>query len=213
MAWDFNGSNDNMEGNIGLIGFPHTIACWFNTDSNTTNQTLLTLNNGSVSQALSPSSSLRLVSTGVTRAVSSSTTGNTLVTGSTPYTTNTWQHIAATFAATNSRSHYFQGLLENSNTTDNRNSTPAWVIIGSGGNGTYSPLQYTNGRIAEVGVWNAVLTADEILSLARGVKPSLIRPQSLYTYIPLVRDVADYRNGVSITNNATAVAVHTRRYA
>ena len=70
------------------------------------------------------------------------------------------------------------------------------------------------GRIAEVGLWNAALTASEIASLADGMTCDKVRPQSLVFYAPLIRDLQDLRGGLSITNNNTAtVANHPRVYA
>jgi hypothetical protein len=72
---------------------------------------------------------------------------------------------------------------------------------------------YLNGSLAEVGIWNAALTAAEVLSLARGMSPSLIRPQSLTIYAPLVRDLIDKKSGLTITNNnGSTVSNHTRIY-
>jgi hypothetical protein len=63
------------------------------------------------------------------------------------------------------------------------------------GDGTpLSELQ--DGRTAEVGIWNAALTAAEIASLAKGMTPDKIRPQSLVFYAPLVRDLIDVRGGL-----------------
>lgn len=73
---------------------------------------------------------------------------------------------------------------------------------------------YTNGLIAEVGIWNAALTAAEIASLAKGMTCDKIRPQSLVFYAPLVRDLIDAKGGRTITNNNGAtVANHPRVYA
>jgi hypothetical protein len=73
---------------------------------------------------------------------------------------------------------------------------------------------FANCLIAEVGIWNAALTADEIASLADGMTCDKVRPQSLVFYVPLVRDLQDVRGGLSITNNNTAtVANHPRVYA
>lgn len=213
MAWDFDGTNDMMEGDLGVTYSPPiTMACWFNSDTTATNTTLLTFNNGSDAENLSQSLSLRLVSTGFPRVASSSGAGNTLVTGTTPYQLNKWHHIVGTFPSTTSRSIWFDGILENSNTTESRVSNPRWVIIGNGSGGTYSPNQYYNGRLAEIAIWTAVLNADEIMSLAKGIKPIQIRPQSLLVYIPLIKDIQEYSSGIKITNNATQSAFHTRRY-
>lgn len=73
---------------------------------------------------------------------------------------------------------------------------------------------FYNGQAAEVGIWNAALTADEIASLADGFTCDKVRPQSLVFYAPLVRDLIDYKRGLTITNNNTAtVANHPRVYA
>jgi hypothetical protein len=74
--------------------------------------------------------------------------------------------------------------------------------------------QYHDGQIAEVGIWNAALTADEIASLADGMTCDKVRPQSLVFYAPLVRELQDVKGGLTITNNNTAtVANHPRVYA
>ncbi len=68
--------------------------------------------------------------------------------------------------------------------------------------------------MAEIGIWNAVLTAAEIASLAKGMTPDKICPQSLVFYAPLVRNLVDAKGGLTITNNNSAtVANHPRVYA
>ena len=70
-----------------------------------------------------------------------------------------------------------------------------------------------NGLIAEVGIWNAALTAEEVASLAKGMTCYKVRPQSLVFYAPLVRDLTDQKGGLTITNNGGAtVANHPRIY-
>lgn len=67
---------------------------------------------------------------------------------------------------------------------------------------------------AEVGIWNAALTASEVASLAKGMTCDKVRPQSLVFYAPLVRDLNDQKGGLTITNNnAATVAAHPRVYA
>lgn len=73
---------------------------------------------------------------------------------------------------------------------------------------------YANALIAEVGIWNAALTAEEIASLANGMTCDKVRPQSLVFYAPLGRDLIDVKNGLTITNNnGTIVADHPRIYS
>ncbi len=70
-----------------------------------------------------------------------------------------------------------------------------------------------NGLIAEVGLWNVALTAEEIASLAKGMTCDKVRPQSLVFYAPLVRNLVDAKGGLTITNNNSAtVANHPRIY-
>lgn len=74
--------------------------------------------------------------------------------------------------------------------------------------------QFAEGLVAEVGIWNAALTAAEIASLAAGMTCDKVRPQSLVFYAPLVRDLVDVKGGLTITNNNGAtVANHPRVYA
>jgi hypothetical protein len=69
------------------------------------------------------------------------------------------------------------------------------------------------GQIADVGVWNVALTAEEVASLAKGMACDKVRPQSLVFYAPLARDLIDVRGGRTITNNNGAtVANHPRIY-
>jgi hypothetical protein len=73
---------------------------------------------------------------------------------------------------------------------------------------------YFAGSIAEFGIWNAALTAEEVASLAKGMTCDKVRPQSLVFYAPLVRDLNDQKGGLAITNNNGAtVANHPRVYA
>jgi hypothetical protein len=72
---------------------------------------------------------------------------------------------------------------------------------------------FATALIAEVGIWNAALTAAEIASLAKGMTCDKIRPQSLVFYAPLVRDLIDQKGGLTINTNAATVANHPRVYA
>jgi hypothetical protein len=90
--------------------------------------------------------------------------------------------------------------------------TPTETIIGARRNNTIGA--YFPGRLAEVGIWNAELTADEIASLSDGFTCDKVRPQSLIFYSPLIRDIQDVRGGLTITNNNTATVItHPRVYA
>ena len=69
-----------------------------------------------------------------------------------------------------------------------------------------------DGRISEVGIWDAVLTASEIAQLAQRMKPMRVRPQNLQFYAPLVRELIDVRGGLAGAATGTSAADHPRVY-
>lgn len=90
---------------------------------------------------------------------------------------NTWHHVAAVFAAINDRAAFLDGANK---VSDANTRTPVGLDITSiGRRGHSAPALYFSGRIAEVGVWNVALTDDEILSLAKGMPPCMVRPANL----------------------------------
>lgn len=124
-----------------------------------------------------------------------------------------WVHCAGTFVSTTNRTTYQNGVAATTNTTNvGTLNTPDTISIGAGWATTIGG--YSNADIADVGIWNAALTAAEIASLADGMTCDKVRPQSLVFYAPLVRDLVDVKGGLTITNNNTAtVANHPRVYA
>jgi hypothetical protein len=129
------------------------------------------------------------------------------------YSANVWHHAAGVVSGSSSRVAYMNGNAGTTGTIPVVTTGMNRVMVGArriaGGTGAY-----LNGRVADVGIWDVALTADEIASLAKGVPCRLIRPQSLVFYAPLIRDLQDTRGGLSITNNNTAtVADHPRIYA
>lgn len=69
------------------------------------------------------------------------------------------------------------------------------------------------GDFAELGMWQATLSAAEAASLAKGMTCDKIRPQSLVYYTPLVRDIQDLARGMTLTDTNSTVANHPRVYA
>jgi hypothetical protein len=119
---------------------------------------------------------------------------------------NIWLHGAGLFIANASRRAYY-----NNNTATNTQTVTSVtydrLFLAGFGQGAIGP------RLAEFAMWTAELTADEIASLEQGFKPFRVRPQNLLYYIPLVRDVADFRSGIALTPTDTpTVADHPRVY-
>jgi len=74
-----------------------------------------------------------------------------------------------------------------------------------------APGAYANGDIAEVGVWNVTLTAEEIAGLAKGFRCRMIRPQSLRFDLRMIRDLQDLSQALAMTNtNGATVSPHPR---
>jgi hypothetical protein len=66
----------------------------------------------------------------------------------------------------------------------------------------------TKFNIAEVGIWNIALGADDVASLAKGNIPLRVRPESLVKYFPLTGtsvEVVTGATGASHTVTPTAV--------
>lgn len=100
------------------------------------------------------------------------------------YNSNAWNHVVGVEISASSRSCMLNG---GTIATDSTNQTPSGTInnfyIGTyTGGGSAKPM---SGRIAEIGLWNVALTADEQMALAKGFSPLLIRPQSLQGYWPI----------------------------
>jgi len=72
---------------------------------------------------------------------------------------------------------------------------------------------WSTGDFAEIGMWQASLSDDEIASLGKGMTCDKIRPQSLVYYTPLVRDIQDLARGMTLTDTNSTVANHPRVYA
>jgi hypothetical protein len=212
MAYQFNGTNQDLRTSsapVNAQNSPLTIAVFVNlrgsltafngicaiNDSNNA-YTLFTTNLGKIGASHSS------VSTNTFGAISTNSISQ-----------NTWFHAAAVIPSISIRSVFLNGD-ENQNTTSLSSINASTnVSIGSRrASGSFG--LFGNIFAAEMGIWNAALTAAEIASLAKGMTCDKVRPQSLVFYAPLVRDLIDAKGGLTITNNNGAtVAQHPRVYA
>ena len=213
MAYDFNGTNQYLStASAPVTAMPLTMACWHRPAQTAAARAVLaisTIGGGGVgrfqiSQLVSPAGT----------TASSVTDGGTAVDAVATKTlvANTWYHSAAVFTSSSNRSAFIDGS-ETNNTVSNVGPTaPDQFLVGSRYAAAFGA--YFDGDIAEVGIWNAALTAAEVASLADGFTCDKVRPQSLVFYAPLIRNLQDVRGGLTITNNNTAtVANHPRVYA
>lgn len=168
---------------------PFTVACWFFLDSVSVNSTFISIPDKDVNTHYFV---LNFENAGLVRwrvradgfATADTTAGPSI---------STWHHTVAVEAASNDHSVYLDGGNVGTNTVSRAPTGVDRTSIGR--HGAATPGQYMGGRLAECGIWNAALNADEISSLAAGYSPLFVRPQSLVAYWPLIRDEDQDRVG------------------
>lgn len=94
-----------------------------------------------------------------------------------PTATGTWYSAMAVFASSTSRTAYFNGANDGSNTTSNIPSGINKLRIGSS-----MTDKFHNGLIAQAAVWNVALDATQAALYASGVPAPLIAPENLVAY-------------------------------
>ena len=120
-------------------------------------------------------------------------------------TASTWEHWAGTFD-TNSHYAYLNGTPGPQITT--AVTMADWANIHIGAFNYNGFMDYIDGAIAEVGIWNAILTPAEMAILNKGYSPLFVRPANLVHYLPLIRNNNDIVGGMALTpiNNPTVRA-------
>lgn len=110
------------------------------------------------------------------------TTQNALSSGT--ISTNTWYHGAGVWNGVSSRSVFLDNVkVTNSNTVT---ALAGVDNVSVGKFQTTSSVNYFDGSIEELGIWDVALTDSEINSLYRRVSPLLVRPSRLIWYIPFL---------------------------
>ena len=179
---------------------PFTWTCWFNSDQDDLHQILLFLGDKDddddywffrLSGATGGDPLIHLVK-------KAGFAGATTTTG---FTAGKWHFAAGVEVAANSRKAYIDGGSVGS---DANNLTPNAgeidrLAIGYKANG--NPGSPTSGIIGEAAIWDAALTADELLALAAHIWAPRIRPGNLVFYLPMwtVADLTDLVGGRLLT--------------
>lgn len=203
MAYLFNGTTQNLSAPPPVTGGAMSYSCWFY-------PTVITRVLVSIGVSGALHRNQLTMSTGQYLQASTVGSVNTNATTSVQYSLNAWSHGCAVFD-TSYRQVYLNGAGGTADFTASTQNTFNDLRIGARYATTLG--NYFAGNLAEAAVWNARLTADEAASLAKGISPRLIRPQSLVFYAPLIRDLIDIRGGLTIANNNGAtVADHPRIY-
>ena len=226
MAYTFNGSNQYLSATASPLGTgqlgDHTIAFWVQAAAQNgvwlfsiSRSTETTGFNNPAVGVLSTTAGrvnyfLRANSSGNALAWATGVSG-----ASGPVAFNSsWNHVAVRLSGTTASTWINGALGEQSTTGLEVPTTTGLNRLGIAALVRGNVAAYAAATVAEVGVWSAAITDEEIASLARAVSPALVRPQSLAFFAPLIRDVRDIRAGLAITNNNSAtVADHPRVYA
>ena len=188
MSWDFDGVDDWV-GNTTVApvtGIPATVSFWFNPDTSSSTS-LINICNASGQDGLRI---IHLTSAGV-RATSVVGGVGTAADSTTSVNVGSWNHVCAIFASTTSRTIYLNGGGQATNTVSSSPASFNRFHIGSRRINSVTDT-FFNGLMAEIGIWNVALTADEVRSLNKGTSCRLIRPRSLVFYAPLIRQLLDY---------------------
>lgn len=129
------------------------------------------------------------------------------------YATNTWHTVGGVHVSNTSRSVFLNGTKNTSVGNAAGITNVPFLGVGIRYNSLTTPNSPALGiSIAEVGVWDAVLTDEEFGILAKGVSPLSVRPQNLKHYIPLVRDPVDYMLSPPTVSGSPTIVDHPRVY-
>lgn len=132
-------------------------------------------------------------------------------------TANTWHSVGAIYDGSNLRS-YLEGVADgvsSSSSVGSASNCQVDILCAlTTANTLDSSSNFSIGEIAELAIWNVVLTADEIASLSKGMRATRIRPASLVYYAPFIRELGDIKGGLIARKLAgtEVIADHPRVY-
>lgn len=208
MSYSINGTTQYLIGGSAPVSaVPLTMACWFNGNNTLTGALVsLSTNGGTARYSLVASGPSGIIQAGATNSGGSGANGLS----STGFSSSVWNHAAAVYASTTSRSAFLNGGNKGTDTTSITASADRTLI---GARISTTVGAFFTGRIAEVGIWSVDLADSEVASLAAGFPPPMIRPQSLIFYAPLIREFLDFKAGLALTNTASGTVLeHPRVY-
>lgn len=177
-----------------LTAVPMTVAGWGRTDNAAGNEVLFGL---ARSNSDAHYMMLRFTSGGNAGWQVKEAATWKLVSSTTNFSTNTWHHLCGVDAAVNDHRIYLDAAGK---ATDSTSVTPVGLDRTSIGRlGRSSPIYYLSGGACHIGIWNIVLTEQQIWWLAHGrhgdgrpVLPPDIRPDALVGYWPLDGNDRDF---------------------
>jgi hypothetical protein len=182
-----------------ITGAPCTIVAWFNPDNDTDNLNICkvtTSGQDRLELGLSGSSSPDRVS-----ALAARTSGTSASAVAGDYAPSSWQHAAAVFASSTSRTAYYNGVAGTLNASSIVSAGMDRVSIATGYSGGTRNANNMKGKLAHIAIWNMALSGTDIASLATpGTLPSSVQSGNLVFYAPLTGGIAkDLVSNTSLT--------------
>jgi hypothetical protein len=197
------------------VAFPISIGFWWKGTghSNFTyimSKVLLAGDHPSYGFSFNASGELRfLIGWGINPSDVTSTTG---ASGSGAVYDGNWHYVTGTYDGTTIW-HYVDGVAMDSKPETRAIAYAALPLFLGSFDGS---ILGAAGVIAETSIWNVALSTDDIASLVKGIATTLVRPDKLVEYWPLVGTFSPEMDEVStmdLTINGTvAAAEHTRIY-
>lgn len=182
---------------------PFTVGCWFNTVDDGVTEALMSFADSSVPDQrfflwLQGNIAGDLIRFTANASSASTTTG---------FTINTWHHACGVASDTTNRAVFIdggsKGTVSSAQTVTGLDITSIGMLRDS------TPSSEFDGRIAETAIWNIALSDDEVAILGAGYSPLFVHPQNLVFYAPLIRDLIDRIENVTISLGGTpTVANH-----
>jgi hypothetical protein len=205
MAYDFvRGNSQSFNATISFITQPLTVALWIRrTGGSTLKPVNLSLNGGNEEHSTASDSSRFYA--GNTNAAGAGSSGQITISG-----TDVWVQGAAVYTSQRARpwANGSQGGLSGGDRLVS-NFDRLWI-----GRSDVNFPEPMSGQLAEIAVWSVELNSAEMNSLAKGFRPTRIRPQSLVYYVPLIRNVVELKAALTFTTSASSPTVfaHPRVY-
>lgn len=208
MALDFNGTTDRLDGSSSPIsGLPATLCAWIKPGTiPQTNRAIIGCYDNDSSNAILD---IRIGGSGDVGTVIYRNNANVqnAIGATTVLPTTSFTHVLGTVNIVGHCNIYTNGVNEG-NDSDNISSTVDLFELSVGYRSSLA-TDFFDGTIAEVAIWNRVLTAPEISALAKGYSPLYFR-SLLKFYRTLIRNINSPNQAPSLTATGTTVVPHPK---
>jgi hypothetical protein len=178
-----------------ISGPPFSVSCWFKLDSTSDSMSLVSVSN--FNSAFEYFRLAYIPGTGLAAHTQSGTPSLAVATASP--SASAWHHAGGVWASSSSKACYLDGGNKGTDTT---NMSPSGVDrTAIGALLRSSNPAYSTGEIAEVAVWNAALSDEEIALLGKGFSPLCMpwRWPNLVLYQDLIRPLNRLGIGPTLT--------------